>query len=189
MNKITKEICVDFLKNHYKAKMLFYFFLVIVALGVLAVNPSNVIGKIVAVVLIFVAIFLIFKSKHKIDNLSPLEFYLVEDVVVDFKKRFGTGKYRHAGYDYIYKFKKYGKFVITKSINPTIEIPMRKQKHVSELSVEGMSIQSCNEGDMFYLLISKEGRCERIINCFCKYRFDIAKEEFDCVDGKYYIKE
>ncbi len=189
MNKITKEICADFLKNYYKAKITFYFFLVFVAIGLCFVAQKNLIAGIVAVLLIALMIFLIFKVKHKINNLNPLEFYVVEDVVVGFKKRFRAWKHRGAGHDYIYKFKKYGKHVITKSIYPTIEIPSRKQKHISEWSVDKMSIQSCEEGDMFYLLISKEGKRENIVKCFYKYHFDIAKEDFDYVDGKYYVKE
>ncbi|MBQ8868929.1 MAG: hypothetical protein IJ027_04330 [Oscillospiraceae bacterium] len=189
MNKITKEMCVDFLKNYYKSKIIFYLLLVFVAVALWFINQNNLIVGVAAVLLIALMIFLVFKTKHKIDNINLLEFYIVEDVVVGFKKRFRVGKHRDAGYDYIYRFKKHGKYVITKSIYPTIEIPSRKQKHVSSWSADKMSLQSCEEGDVFYLLISKEGNRENIIQSFCKHHFDIAKEDFDYVDEKYYIKE
>ena len=117
------------------------------------------------------------------------DFYLVEDVVVNCQKKIGAKASGGSGHYYIYTFRDNGKYTIHKSAHPTIEIPLHKEKNISHLSVEKLCMESCEKGDMYYLLIAKKKELPKIIKCFPKYNFDIAQEDFDCIDGKYYCKK
>ena len=114
---------------------------------------------------------------------------MVEDVVADFKKERTYGKARGSGHNYIYTFRDYGEYTIHKSSHPTTEIPLHKEKNISHVFVEKMCLESCEKGDIYYLLIVKKKEGAKIIKCFPKYSFDIAQEDFDCIAGKYYCKK
>ena len=134
--------------------------------------------------------FFIIKTTTKtIENANLDDFYLVEDVVVNCQKKIGAKASGGSGHYYIYTFRDNGKYTIHKSAHPTIEIPLHKEKNISHLSVEKLCMESCEKGDMYYLLIAKKKELPKIIKCFPKYNFDIAQEDFDCIDGKYYCKK
>ena len=148
-----------------------------------------IIAAIVAA-LAFVTIFFIIKTTtKKIEDLNLEDFYLVEDVIVDCQKKISTKASGGSGHNYIYTFRDNGKYTIHKSAHPTVEIPLHKEKHIDHLSVEKLCIESCEKGDMYYLLIAKKKEHAQIIKCFPKYNFDILQEDFDCIDGKYYCKK
>ena len=114
---------------------------------------------------------------------------MVEDVIVDCQKKISTKASGGSGYNYIYIFCNNGEYAIHKSAHPTVEISLHKEKHIDHLSVEKMCIESCEKGDIFYLLILKKEKRTKIIKCFPKYHFDIAQEDFDYIDGKYCCKK
>lgn len=190
MKKITKEMCTVFIKDYNKSKPIFLIFVSIFALVTLWLFTKNIIVvAISAALLLALSILAIYIANRKINNIDLSNFYLVEDVVVDFKKRLSSDKGGGSGHDYIYTFRDYGKYTIHKSFHPTIEIPLHKEKNIDHLSVEKLCVHSCEKGDIFYLLILKEKEHTKIIKCFPKYHFDIVQEDFDCIDGKYYCKK
>ncbi|MBQ9783905.1 MAG: hypothetical protein IJW29_00185 [Clostridia bacterium] len=69
-----------------------------------------------------------------------------------------------------------------------MEISSKKEKHVSHTQIDKLSIESCNTGDLFYLLVYRQGGKTVIIKCFYKYHFEILPEDFDLIDGRYYCK-
>lgn len=150
---------------------------------------KNIFAIVIAVLsLVMLCIFQGIKIKNKINNINPQDFYIEEDIVIGFKKRFNMRR-NGADNEYIYIFKKYGKHVVSLSIYPTIEIPLHKKRNISSLSIDRLSTESYNKGDLFYLLICEEDGKKKIVQSFYKYHFDVRKEDFDCIDGKYYCKE
>lgn len=204
MNSITKDMCVSIMKDYYRSQTVFLcgvLILLIIALllglpyisigiGVVWLTiPLNVILAIcVAILLIAVIAFSAKRASRKIKNLSTWDFYLVEDVVVDFKKRLKPSRGAGSGHNYIYTFKDHGKATIFKSFHPAWEIPSKNKKRVSQSQIEKLSIESCNTGDLFYLLIAQEKGKTVILQCFYKYHFEILPEDFDLIDGRYYCK-
>ena len=190
MKKITKEICVAFIKNFYKSKMIYLFALsIFVVLASWAFTKNAIVVVCAAALLLTYSIISTVKVNQKIKNIPLDDFYLVEDEVVDFKKRFRSSKASISGYYYTYMFRTHGKYVISKSIYPTIEIPLKKGKVISHLEVEKLSMQCHEKGDVFYLLVGKEKEQIKILKGFPKHYFDVTREDFDLIDGKYYCKE
>ena len=190
MKKITKEMCDVFIKDYYKSYPIFLVVFSILALIALWFFTKNIVIVAIFAALALVAIiFIIYITNKKVSNVNSEDFYLVEDVVVDFKKRHSYGKAGGSGHDYIYTFRDYGEYTIHKSTHPTTEIPLHKEKNISHVSVEKMCLESCEKGDIYYLLIVKKKEGAKIIKCFPKYSFDIAQEDFDCIDGKYYCRK
>ena len=192
MKKITKEMCYVFLKDYYKSKIVSQFIISIFAVITLWFFTKNIFAVVIAALsLVMLCIIQGIKIKNKINSINLKDFYIEEDVVIDFKKRF---KMRRNGADneYIYIFKKYGKHTISLnlfSLTPTIEIPLHKERNISSLSIDRLSSESYNKGDLFYLLICDEDGKKMIVQSFYKYHFDLQKEDFDYIDGKYYCKE
>ncbi|MBQ7968543.1 MAG: hypothetical protein IJ292_01840 [Clostridia bacterium] len=190
MKKITKEMCTVFIKDYNNSKPIFIIFVSLFALVALWFFTQNiVIVSILAAVALAAILFMIYKTNKKNNNVNLEDFYLVEDVIVDCKKRISTKASGGSGHNYIYTFRDSGEYTIHKSAHPTVEIPLHKEKNIDHLSVENLCIQSCEKGDIFYLLILKEKDRTKIIKCFPKFHFDIAQEGFDCIDGKYYCRK
>ena len=190
MKKITKEMCEVFIKDYYKSNPIFIVVVSIFALVALWFFTKNIVIVAIFAALALVAIiFIIYITNKKVNNVNSEDFYLVEDVVVDFKKRHSYGKAGGSGHDYIYTFRDYGEYTIHKSTHPTTEIPLHKEKNISHLSVEKLCMESCEKGDIYYLLIMKKKEYTKIIKCFPKYNFEIAQEDFNFIDGKYYCKK
>ena len=190
MKSITKQMCIIYIKDYYKSHAVFFFLLAIFLLVALWFFTENIIVvAIMAALLVAAIIFMIYTVNEKIKNLNFENFYLVEDIIADFKKIHSNSKARGSGRDYIYTFQKYGKYTIHKSAHPTTEIHLHKEKGVDHLSVEKLCCQSCEKGDSFYLLIVNEKDKFKIIKGFPKFYFDIEKDDFQYVDGKYYVKK
>ncbi len=190
MKKITKEMCMVFIKDYYKSPPIFLIIVsVLVLVALLFFTENIVIVAILAVVAFATIIFVFCRTNKQIKNVNPEDFYLIEDVIVGFKKRRTYGKAGGSGHDYIYTFRDYGEYTIHKSAHPTKEIPLHKEKNISHLSVKKLCFESCEKGDIYYLLIEKKNERTKIIICFPKYNFDIAQEDFDCIEGKYYCQK
>ena len=135
MKKITKEMCISFIKDYYKSipiALVIFSIFALVALWFLTENIA-IVSILAAVAL---AAILIYRTNKKVNNINSEDFYLTEDVVVDFKKRHTHSKASGSGHDYIYTFRDHGEYTIHKSAHPTIEIPLHKEKNISHLSVE-----------------------------------------------------
>jgi hypothetical protein len=190
MKKITKEMCDVFIKDYYKSYPIFLVVFSVLALIALWFFTKNIVIVAIFAALALVAIiFIIYITNKKVNNVNLEDFYLVEDVVTDFKKERTYGKAHGSGHNYIYTFRDYGEYTIHKSSHPTTEIPLHKEKSISHVSVEKMCLESCEKGDIYFLLIVKKKEGAKIIKCFPKYSFDIAQEDFDCLDGKYYCRK
>ena len=190
MKKITKEMCMVYVKDYYKSNAIVLFILSIFAVVGVSFFTKNVIIAAIVAALAFLAIFFIIKAKtKKIENLNWKDFYLVEDVIIGCQKKISTKASGGSGHNYIYKFRDNGKYTIHKNAHPTVEIWLHKEKHIDHLSVEKLCLESCEKGDMCYLLILKEKDHTKIIKCFPKYNFDILQEDFVYIDGKYYCKK
>ena len=190
MKRITKEMCLVYIKDYYKSNPIALFLLSIFAVVAVGFFTKNVIIAASVAALAFVTeLFVIKTTTIKIENVNFEDFYLVEDVIVDCQKKISTDANGGSGRTYIYTFRDNGKYTIHKSAYPTTEILLHKEKHIDHLSVEKLCIEACEKGDMYYLLISKAKERTQIIKCFPKYNFDILQEDFDYIDGKYYCKK
>ena len=189
MKRITKEMCMIYIKDHYKSNLIGSI-LSVFAVVTVGFFTKNVMVAAIVAALAFVIIFFIIKTTTKrIENVNLNDFYLVEDVLVDCQKRISTKASGGSGHNYIYTFRDNGKYTIHKSVHPTVEIPLHKEKDIDHLSVEKLCLESCENGDMYYLLIEKKNERTKIVKCFPKYNFDILQEDFDYIDGKYYCKK
>lgn len=189
MKKITKEICIVFINDYNRSKPIFWIFVSVFALLAIWFFTENVIVLLAAAVLLSaLTICAAYIANKRINNVDLSSFYLVEDVIADFHKK-GSYDAGGSGKNYVYTFRDYGEYTIHKSAYPTIEIPLHKEKDVDHLSIEKMCIESCEKGDIFYLLIVKEKDRAKIIKCFPKYHFDIEQDDFDYIDGKYYCRK
>jgi hypothetical protein len=187
MKKITKEICVTLVKSFYKLKIArFWITSVVALLALYSITKNEIVVVCVAAVLLIWCISTTVTSVSKI-KLPPCDgFYVVEDEVINFKKRFTAGR-TGSGYNHIYTFGTHGKYVIHKSNGFLLTIRTKTEKDIQY--IEDLSLESCNKGDRFYLLVSNEEKKIKIIFCFPKDYYGIAEEDFDFVDGKYYWKE
>jgi hypothetical protein len=186
MKRITKEMCMVYIKDHYKSNSIVLFILSIFAVAAVGFFTKNLIIAAIVSALAFVAIF--FKIK-RIEKIKTEDFYLVEDIVVDCQRRISAKASGGSGHNYIFTFRDSGEYTIHKSAHPTTEILLHREKDIDHLSVEKLCLESCEKGDIYYLLIAKEKKHPWIIKCFPKYNFDILQEDFDCIDGKYYCKK
>ena len=188
MNKITKEIFVSSTQNYYKKKAtrpVFLVYIIAILLISFRIPKEPIIWGVFAVLsLLFTLAVSIIVRKIKVKEVDSDDFYLIEDEVVNFKKRISLGKNR-SGYNYIYTFRDHGEYTIYKSRYSTIELSFRKEK---DISAEELSTESCNEGDLFYLLICKGEKKDVIVKAFYRYHFELEKEDFVLIDGKYYCK-
>ena len=190
MKRITKEMCMVYIKDYYKSNLIFLSILSVFAVIAVGFFTKNVIvAAIVAALAVLAILFIINAKTKKIQNLNWEDFYLVEDVVVDCQKKISTKASGGSGHNYIYTFRDNGKYTIHKSAHPTVEIPLHKEKDIDHLSVKKLCLESCEKGDMYYLLIAKKTKLPGIIKCFPKYNFEISQEDFDYIDGKYYCKK
>lgn len=188
MKTITKEMCVVLLKDYYISKIISQSFISIIAVIALWIFAKNIFVVVIAALpLVTLCIIQGIKITAKIQSKNQKSFYLEEDSVVDYKKRI---KLRRNGADnqYIYTFKKYGKHTISLSITPTIEIPLHRDRNFRVSFIDRLSTESKNIGDRFYLLICNDGK-KKIVQGFYKNHFNVKKEDFDYIDGKYFCKE
>ena len=190
MKKITKEMCMVYVKDYYKSNAIVLFILSIFAVVGVGFFTKNVIIAAIAAALALLAILFIMNAKtKKIQNLNWEDFYLVEDIVVDCQKKISTKASGGSGHNYIYTFRDNGKYTIHKSNHPTTEISLHKEKDIDHLSVEKLCIESGECGELFYLLIAKKKDITKIIKCFPQQHFGILEDDFDYIAGKYCCKK
>jgi len=182
-------MCVVFLKDYYISKTVslsLISFCVVVLLWLITKSVFYVVTAVLS--LVTICIIHGFKTRNKILSLCTTDFYLEEDIVVDFQKQLKIGR-SGTGHNYKNFFEKYGKHTISLRFAPTIEIPLHKERNISSLYIDRLSTESCSKGDLFYLLICDEGEKKKIVQSFYKYHFDVQTEDFNYIDGKYYCKE
>ena len=83
MKRITKEMCMIYIKDHYKLNLIVLSILSVFAVVAVGFFTKNVIIAAVVVILGFFTIFFITKATTK----NSEDFYLVEDVIVDCQKK------------------------------------------------------------------------------------------------------
>ena len=149
MNKITKEMCINLLSNYHSSKI--WAIALYVAFFILLITKNTIIFLCAVAVSLLLSRFIDRMSKKKIKN---DDFYLVEDEVIEFKKRLSASKYGKK-YNYIYTFKDHGKHSFRYSPN-TIEISFRKKDRTNRSDVKSLAIESCNTGDRYFLLVCEE---------------------------------
>ena len=89
MKKITKEMCYVLLKDYYKSKIVSQFIISIFVVITLWFFTKNIFAVVIAALsLVMLCIIQGIKIKNKINSINLKDFYIEEDVVIDFKKRF-----------------------------------------------------------------------------------------------------
>lgn len=188
MKRITREMCLVFLKDYYYSILVFHSILSVFFLAALWIFTKRPIAVLIAgILLVTLCVLHGIHINSKIRHLQLTGLYLVEDVVIDFDKRV---KLRRSGADkcYTFSFKNHGKHSFSISITPAFEIHFHKDTSITASAIHRLAIQSCNIGDRFYLLICEDGRKKRIIQIFDKQHFNIQRREFQLLDEKYYVK-
>lgn len=120
MKKITKEMCIVFIKDYYKSNPIALVIFSIFALVALWFFTENIaIVSILAAVALAAIFFIIYRTNKKVNDINSEDFYLAEDVVVDLKKDILTAKPVDQG-TIIFTH-----FVITENI-PYIKVPTQQ---------------------------------------------------------------
>ena len=190
MKKITKEMCRSYVTDSYKSKLIFLVAVCIFVTVALWFFTKNAIVVAISIFLALLVITLVFvATSKKIKNINSEDFYLVEDTVVDFQKKFSSDRGGGSGHNYVFTFRDHGKYVIHRSNHPTTEISLHKEKDIDHLSVEKLCVEAGESGSLFYLLIAKKKDSVKIIKCFPQQHFDILEDDFDCIAGKYCCKK
>ena len=185
MKPITKDMCLILIRDYYNGRLFSHLGpVLLISLYLCIYHPSLPVYLICVVVLATSTFFHVIWTKRKLANIHLIDFYLTEDIVIAFKKRFSPRKHI-SGHSYVYTFSNHGKFKIFKSIGLEVEIPLGKKKSINYLEIEHLSSQARSEGDHFYLLILN-GRKRKIIQAFYQDRFQLDEKDFDFIDGKYY---
>ena len=184
MNKITKEMCIDLLSNYRSSKA--WAIAAYVACFILLITKNIIIFLCVIAISLLLSRLIDRMSKKKINN---DDFYLVEDELIEFKKRFSPSKYGKK-YNYIYNFKDHGKYSFRYSPN-TVEISFRKKDQMDRSDVEDFAAESCNTGDRYFLLVCEEkgkGK-KKTVTAFPKRNFNVSDEDFDLLNERYYCRK
>ena len=190
MKKITREVCLHFIKNFYKAKLLYLALVSVFAVLALWSLTKNTVIVICGAV--FALLYLFWRIRElipKMKNIPTDKCYLVEDEVVHVRKRLRLNRNSMSSHHYIYTFGTYGKYTFSKNIYPTIEIQSKKEEGFRDLQIEELSLQCREKGDIFYLLVCEENGKIQIAQCFPKHYFDVVQEDFNLIGGKYYCKD
>ena len=182
MNKITKEMCIDLLSNYRSSKA--WVIASYVACFILLITKNIIIFLCAIALSLLLSRVVGNTSKKKIKN---DDFYLVEDELIEFKKRFSPSKYGKK-YNYIYNFKDHGKYSFRYSPN-TVEISFRKKDQMDRSDVEDFAVESCNTGDRYFLLIYEQKGKRKIVTAFPKRNFEVSDEDFDLINERYYCRK
>ena len=91
MKRIKKEMCMVYIKDHYRSNLIVLSILSVFAVIAVGFFTKNVIVAAIVAALAFVTMFFIIKTTtKKVENVNLNDFYLVEDVLVDCQKRIST---------------------------------------------------------------------------------------------------
>lgn len=182
MNKITKEMCIDLLSNYRssKARAIASY----VACFILLITKNIIIFLCAIAISLLLSRLIDRMSKKKINN---DDFYLVEDELIEFKKRFSSSKYGMK-YNYIYNFRDHGKYSFRYSPN-AIVLSFSKKDRTTRSDVEDFAAESCNTGDRYFLLIYEQKGKRKIVTAFPKRNFNVSDEDFDLLNERYYCRK
>ena len=182
MNKITKEMCVDILSS-YRSSRAWSIVLYVACLVLLITSKPIIILCMIPVALILSRVAgNISKKKIKNDD-----FYLVEDELSEFKKRFSPSKYG-GKYNYIYNFRDHGKYSFRYSPN-AIVLSFSKKDRTTRSDVKDLAVGSCDTGDRYFLLIYEQKGKRKIVTAFPKRNFEVSDEDFDLINERYYCRK
>jgi len=163
-------------------------FIVISSIWILTQNDIAVVVSICscAVVLIYLCII----AKRRIEAINSDSFYIAQDTLTDFKKRFALPVGRSMmRYKYVYIFREHGKHKDKKShYKSDIEISFDGKPSVSFPKLSGMEADSIEIGDPYYLLILKVKNKNVVVKCFHRHIYDVYENDFESIDGKYFLK-
>ena len=189
MERITRDMCVRFIKEHHSSNVWFVLALLVTATIFVWWTSENLIAVLIAVAILSVVLVLvILRARRKIQDIDLDKLYLVVDEVEAFKKQYVPSKTggRHR---YVYTLREHGDYIVSKGARRPIDLTFYRGHGVSWSEIEALTAQSCEEGSRFYLLILKDEGEERIVIGFPKRYFVLAEEEFVLTDGKYYCKK
>lgn len=187
MTKITKEMFVKALKTRYIAGCVFYSIVVLLILFFVWREFKEALVVIYALLIVGTLLLMhINKVIKKLKNIDSLDYYIVEDIVVDYSKKLSFS-HRHSDWKHTYTFNAYGKYYIRKSIYPSISIDIDKL-NVSHDSIEE-TLQNAGVGSKFYLFVLCEnGKTDIISAYYCPY-YSIDENDFTLVGDKYYTND
>lgn len=187
MTKITKDMFIKALKTRYVAQSVFYSIVVLLILFFVWREFKEALVVIYALLIVGTLLLMhINKVSKKLKNIDSLDYYIVEDIVVDYSKKLSFSL-RHSVWKHTYTFSTYGKYYISKSIHPTIHIDVDKL-NVSRDSIE-QTLQSAGVGSKFYLFVlCEDGRTDIISAYYCPY-YSIEEGDFTVVGNKYYAND
>ena len=181
MNKITKHnFLSEKTKLNFKTIISGVVFIILLALEIWlhTDNKTNffIIFGVILFIILAVSIFdivLKYKTKH-----LPSPYYIVEDIFIHVREKEEIHIKTRNRIFYTIKFSKHGAYVYYTSV--------RWKNHEKD-DADYSSIFFSTPGDEFYLVISK--RDGKICRCYNKKYFSLCEDDFEYIDGKYYVKK
>ena len=193
MEKITKDMCVNVIKNRWKSAFMYIIILEILCAIKIYLDSNSIWWLVICVVIFGVLTVVVYYALRKRFNVTSknAENFIVEDVFINVHEknaianRFNRLRYGEQ-YDYEIKF----------SRNGIYKIILFSKKEPEEIDADYSAVFFSNPGDKFYLLISKNpkflvenSRKYMIINAFNAKYYKLVEEDFDYIEEKYYPKK
>ena len=192
MEKITKDMCISETNNDWRSK--FRLGIAIVILGAFTIDvESNGIWWLMAYV-IFLGIFtliLYYLMRRKFNNATNV-YYIVEDVFINVQEKNAfvnkSFAFNYGGLIGYRRLRKYD-FEIKFSRNGMHQIILFSKKEPQETDANYSAVFFSQPGDKFYLLMSSNAKNQNIVKVFNAKYYTLVQEDFDYIDGKYYVKK
>ena len=178
MNVITKDACLGIIRRHIKAQAMYRSLFSVFCDPVLFLLSQNLAVLVAALVLSLLLSFLFFSQARRArENIGPLDYYLVEDTVLDTKAKRAPDGVGNAQRRRIYAFSKNGRFAVLGSAHPDARAPVGEDAPALDTPV------SFEAGARVHLLFYR-GRMRFIF----MQDYAVSEEDFTRVDDKYYAK-
>ncbi len=180
MEKITLFVCRELLikSNNFKLVYanIFLFFGQIYLFLKYGVDIMTIVGTIAFVI---VSIFIFVWQKRRDNKLKNNQFYVVEDVFINIKRRKVWTKY----------YGRYENCTLKFSRNGTYDVNIYEKREPVKPSCDYSAVNFSKPGDKFYLLMIPGKEKNIILKCFNARYYEMFEADFEYKDGKYYPKK
>lgn len=180
MEKITLQSCIKDLTYEGWDKIVSAIVLTIVVSGYILVRYEVDAVTVIGLLALYVFVVVMCLWQRRKDRKIKVEnIYLVEDVFLRVDVKRSWSRYNGREEWCTIHFAHHG----------TFEIVMPKMKEPENPSCDYSAVHFSKPGDVFYLLILRDGEEERILKCFHKRYYELSTDDFTLADDEYRPKQ
>ena len=188
VEKITKAMCIYLKNNKWKWPFVYTTLLAVLQTFTIYVYTNSVWWLIFCIAtfgaLIVIAFFVLRKRFNAVTKNNDL--YISEDVFINANEINAlTNQLRRFSRHNVMQFEYQIKF----SRSGIHNVLFFSKAEPEDIDADYSAVFFSNPGDKFYLLMSKSNKEELIIKAFNAKYYQLAEDDFDYIDGKYYPKK